>query len=360
MLTECANGAGVPSLPQETKATCQQCAMCSPTAPEGSPEFFHPHVKCCSYEPALPNFLVGRILRDSAPEWQFGRETVAQRMARGLGVTPWGLETPRRYGVLYGGGHGVFGRSPELRCSHYKLDDDSCGIWPHRNGVCATWFCKHERGAKGLRFWRALSALITEVEWSLGLWCVQQLDPSIAELERITSRAPAALTPGDLGGPPDDRAHGLAWGKWAGQEVEFYVEAASLVDGLGWSEIDQICGVRTRVLAGLVRDANDALSAADVPERLVMGHIRITGAREGAFVVQGYSSSDPVRLPEILMRALPHFDGRTTNETLEEIRTESGVSLSSGLLRKLIDFELLKDAADEARDVSPPSAPPSG
>ena len=321
--------------------------MCSPAAPQGSADFFHPHVKCCSYEPALPNFLVGRIVRDSAPEWQFGRDTVAQRIVRGHGVRPWGLHAARRHGVLYGSGHRLFGRSPDLRCSHYHAETDSCGIWPHRNGVCATWFCKHERGATGLRFWSALSALVTEVEWSLGVWCVEQLGGSPAELERMTRRTADELTPSDLGAPLDDRAYRLAWGPWAGREAEFYTRAAALVDPLDWPAIERISGVRARVHATLVREASRALETDQVPERSAMRPLRIMRAGQGTFTVESYSGYDPVAMPEVLMRALRYFDGRLTAETLDEIRQQLGTTLTPALVRKLLDFELIAGVPDE-------------
>ena len=55
-------------IPAETNATCHDCAM-SPPAEEapGSTFLFKPASKCCTYWPALPNFLVGRILADEDP-----------------------------------------------------------------------------------------------------------------------------------------------------------------------------------------------------------------------------------------------------------------------------------------------------
>jgi hypothetical protein len=50
-------------IPAETDATCQDCAMCPPPGKRpATGVFFSPDVKCCSYMPTLPNFLVGRML----------------------------------------------------------------------------------------------------------------------------------------------------------------------------------------------------------------------------------------------------------------------------------------------------------
>ncbi|HVQ37685.1 MAG TPA: hypothetical protein VMS31_09130, partial [Pyrinomonadaceae bacterium] len=53
-------------IPSETKATCDDCAMAAAPGTQPSPtaRFFDPVLKCCTYMPTLPNFLVGRILSD--------------------------------------------------------------------------------------------------------------------------------------------------------------------------------------------------------------------------------------------------------------------------------------------------------
>ena len=57
-------------IPRESRASCDNCAMCAvggagqQSAPR--PYFFDPLVKCCSYVPDLPNFLVGGIFASVA------------------------------------------------------------------------------------------------------------------------------------------------------------------------------------------------------------------------------------------------------------------------------------------------------
>ena len=41
-----------------------------------------------------------------------------------------------------------------------------------RNAVCSTWFCKHERGAVGQRFWHAVRDLLIAVEERVALRCL--------------------------------------------------------------------------------------------------------------------------------------------------------------------------------------------
>src|SRR4051812_31514765 len=67
---------------RESRATCSDCAMCSKG---GSPApgvlSFRPDTKCCTYEPTLPNFLVGAILADTSPEMAEGRRRIRAHIA---------------------------------------------------------------------------------------------------------------------------------------------------------------------------------------------------------------------------------------------------------------------------------------
>lgn len=315
--------------------------MCSPAAPQGSAEYFHPDVKCCSFEPSLPNFIVGRILRDDDAAGEPGRRSVRERIDRRAGVGPWGLAMPRKYARLYGGGADLFGRSPELRCSHYGLADGRCTIWPYRNGVCATWYCKHERGEVGAAYWRALRDLLTEIEWSLGTWCAYELRAPLDQLAALASRDAGAMTPADLGGPRDARSVDT-WGEWAGREAEFYARAAALVDGVTWPDIERIGGVRLAVRTAILRQAQEKLVATGIPARLTLGTFRITGSADGMYVIE--AARERLRMPDALLRALMHVDGRATSAITDEIQADEGVRLSQGLLQKLLDFGLIRSS----------------
>src|SRR5687767_5199250 len=66
------------AIPPETVATCHDCAMLPRAGEEVVPgeDRFSPRVKCCTFQPSLPNFLVGRILSDEDPAMAAGRATV--------------------------------------------------------------------------------------------------------------------------------------------------------------------------------------------------------------------------------------------------------------------------------------------
>ena len=160
------------AIPREERASCNNCAMQpgpKPAYMASKQRFFDPVIKCCTYLPTLYNFLVGRILADTAPDAAQGRATVERRIADGVGVTPLGrMQTPA-FGVLYKQSRMSFGKSQTLKCPHYISESGHCGVWRHRESTCATWFCKHVRGGVAYDFWRddGLHGLLQAVEIDL-------------------------------------------------------------------------------------------------------------------------------------------------------------------------------------------------
>jgi hypothetical protein len=62
--------------------------------------FFNAETKCCTYLPALYNFLVGSILTDKDPAFAVGRASVEARLDAQVEVTPLGLGMSRPFRVL--------------------------------------------------------------------------------------------------------------------------------------------------------------------------------------------------------------------------------------------------------------------
>src|SRR5690606_27951837 len=115
-----------------------------------------------------------------------------------------------------------FGRDPDLHCPYYLQEAGGlCGVWRHRNGICATWYCKHDRGARGQRFWQALEVLLTVIERELGHWCAVTI---------LDHHTPAT-------GPRES-----AWDHWLGREADYFRHAAALVEPLTWPEVQAIVG----------------------------------------------------------------------------------------------------------------------
>lgn len=337
-------------LPDEPEATCNACAMLPPADAVPGAHYFHPATKCCTYVPALANFLVGGVLAGDESE---GRISVEARLDSGVGVLPLGLAQPPTFAVLYSQtGVESFGRSPSIRCPHYLPATGACGIWQHRPSVCSTWFCKHARGASGRHFWMALHRLLSDLEPRLARWCVLELDPGAEAVAHLM----ALGGPGSEARPPalDDlaaaRVPPAVWGRWRGREREFYRECASLVAALSWAEAATIGGIDTRAFAVAARHVFAAQAATELPSRLRVGPFTVLSMSASGCWVSGYSGFDPLDVPRALLDALPAFDGRPTAAALAGIESVHRLRLEPALVRRLVDFEILKP-------VEPPAQP---
>ncbi len=314
-------------VPEEPESTCRDCAM---LGEEGGGFTFRPDTKCCTYLPSLSNFLVGAILADPSTDDTTlrGRRSVEERIARGDEATPLGLDVRADYRSRFDGDRFEnFGRRPELRCPHYLADTGACGIWRHRNGVCATWYCKHVRGATGRSFWASLQALLSAVETDLAFWCLGEL----------------GLDPDSLRGLllPGARVEAReAWGSWRGREGEFYRRTTALVAPLGWDEVLARTGPRVHLLVGVVRSARARLATREVPPVLVPGRFQVAASSEGACRVIAYSPYDPVEIPLPLLESLAAFDGRPTGEVVAELAGR--IELDAETLSTLVDFGILE------------------
>ena len=89
-------------IPRETRATCNDCAMCAPDGHQdgAEKEYFDPAIKCCTYVPEIHNFLAGGVLSDDDPSAQPGRATVEKRIRTGVAVTPLGLKQPAVFSLF--------------------------------------------------------------------------------------------------------------------------------------------------------------------------------------------------------------------------------------------------------------------
>jgi hypothetical protein len=324
----------------ETRATCARCAMCDHgAASEGQPQletgFFQPDVKCCSYHPTLPNYLVGAILRDATPSQREGGERVRAKIAARVGVTPGWLAAPRKYLVLYEAAReSSFGRSEALLCPYYVRDGGSCSVWPYRESICATFFCKHVSGASGHAFWKALRRYLSHVEAALSRYAVASLGNGAIEPDLPRTK----LSREDLeGNAPADADYASYWGGWLGREEEFYVECARLVESLAQSEYTRVVDdAGGRELLVTATSLYDALTAPQLATRLVRNPSLRAVPAPGGVGVTTYSRYDPLFLTQDLYDALGEFTAEeTTAAVLERLRREHDLDLPEPLLLEM-------------------------
>ena len=338
------------AIPNETDATCNNCAMLpDENAATDSNHFFNPQTKCCTYLPELHNFLVGRILADKDPAFAKGLESVEARLKAGIGVTPLSMGTTAMYSLIYHNTADLFGRAGNMRCPHY-IDEEGgrCGVWKHRESVCVTWFCKHARGGTSKNFWMKMLNLLTYIERSIAFWCVTQLDVGTDALSillvNFKNSETAKPSAAEVEGKADEKFYRAKWGKWFGREAEFYKECALLVNDLKWRDIESICGPELKVHTKLLQDAYQRLVTNEIPQRLKVGSFQLGSMEQNAFSVMTYSGYDTLRLSKPIIGILPYFDGRPVDEVLDEIVEKEQVRVSKDLMRKLIDFGMLVEA----------------
>jgi hypothetical protein len=333
-------------LPNETRATCDDCAMCNHVAPEASS--FNPETKCCTYLPMLASFLVGQVLADTDPALETGRASVQARIDSGIAVTPLGLGVPTSWTLLYNhGGARAFGESVAMRCPHYIEEGGRCGVWRHRNSVCATWFCKHVRGEVGFTFWASVRELLSTLERELARWCIAELGIGAAAI----APDPSAIGAAELDGRMDPAAaaaswgpaysRGGEWGPWNGRATEFYLACAELVSRLDFAAVEALCGPELRLRIEVVRANWAKLMTQEPPARLRLSQLVLLRTTRTTQRVNGYSTLDPVEMPRAVFDALHHFDGRPVDEVRSAIVADGGPRLSKGLVRKLSDFGVL-------------------
>lgn len=308
-------------LPRERRATCDDCVMCGPDVVGGRP--FNDTSRCCTYVPRLPNFMMGRILDDDRLE--VGRQTVLARLTEGEGVSPLGIEVDDADQAAYDAivDADMFGRASDLRCPHH-LPDGRCGVWRHRNGVCATWFCRHEKGARGQAFWEAVQLMLTELERLIGYYCARKVrwPDGVADVFAA-----------------DKQLFACDWGDYAGRPADFYRACAAEFARLDWPTIRRIGDGRFDRLCEAVETTYDALRA--LPTRLMAGDgLELYPEGDGYTQVLAYSATDPIRVPDAVLERLRAFDGRRVLPVVAELRAQ-GVAIDLDLVGQLAAFEVL-------------------
>lgn len=346
---ECMLGAGIPA---ETDATCHDCAMCAKEGDDPSEQrFYNPETQCCTFFPAMPNYLVGGVLLDRALRYSPLRSMVKGEGSVPAIVSPLGVFPSDHYRALYTNNTGAFGQDADMRCPYHvsatKDHGPMCGVWRHRQSTCATWFCKYVRGATGHAFWSRLHVLLGRAEESLRWWCAMELDVGDAAMDFMThARVGAPASDGQTRNKRLDRDLGprefaLMWGKWAKRKTRFYQEAARLVQALSWDDVLAICGPDVAVQTRLVQAAYARLIDKGLPQRLTVGDFRVVALDAvKATLICGVPPS-PMEIPRVLLDLMPYFDGRPVPRVLEAIQQDHGITVQEGLVRKLMDNGIL-------------------
>jgi hypothetical protein len=304
--------------PSETHADCNNCPMVK--GKFGTWDFRH-DTRCCTAQPSLANFLVGRALRRGG----ISREKVLARLEDLDGVTAWGVDAPAAIDQRYTDEAAFsFGRDHSLRCPYWIGEPNTCGIWHDRSSTCRTWYCKHEDGLAGAVAWSRMQAALFELESRLALWAIGE------------------------GDPPEDEGTPATWALW-------FEQSAALVDAIDPADIkalDTATLHRVRKeLSGFV-DVRRVRRGKPLADVLVPAVTEMANQPDGTVLLTGYSSFDAVRAPIAVFELLARLDGRRTwRQALDATRASLAASgepvdwLDEQLIRELHRVEALRDPA---------------
>ncbi len=333
-------------MPRERIATCLDCAMCARTREEHQTMLgaYNPDTKCCTYFPNVPNYLVGRAIDVDTPGARVMLGFVESGTTSEANVTMCGVAATGKRSALYdlAGQGGGFGRDPDLLCPYAIARDTQegplCGIWAHRNSVCSTYFCKHVNGGSGRHLWTAIRNLFRHIEASLSWWAIAQLIPEMGTL--------MLRPPGQQEERVDSVLSPTAWTRWPGTRADFYRACSEKVEALSWEEVVAVVGFKAALYVEEVHANYDHVYGETFPDPLRPTTYTTIQAGHERTTIQGGGSggNEHVEVPSILLRLLPYFDGRSTQEVLSDIKAREQVGLDVALVRKLYDFGILERA----------------
>jgi len=325
-------------IPTERFATCDDCAMaCNP--PPGQ-EAYHPNRKCCTFHPVLPNYLIGALLADQRPEWEEGRHRIRAMIQRRIGITPFGLFPSRKHDHLVKAGVG-FGQSRALLCPFYREAGGQCTIWPFREAVCATYFCKTVTGAAGKDFWHEVKMYLIFVQDCLAGYALHELEMPIMERSKYQNQPLTAADLDDL--PPDDATYRHQWADWVGREESFYRTCHRLVTALDRKGYQSLTGMPQKILfENIRRRYAEMMALPEVPA--VAMDLEVT---EENVTVPLASANIAISLPK---RLLAFFDGQTSLDAALGHAAKEGFDIDADLLRVLFHNGVLAEHRTQAEE----------
>jgi Fe-S-cluster containining protein len=314
-------------IPQETEATCASCAMCLKPGEdkiEGL-NYYRDGLKCCTYHPDIPNYLVGAILADKRPELAEGQRRIKAKIQALEGVLPQGISRTEVYRERFENKlYEDFGNDLKLLCPYLK--DGDCTIWPWREAICSTYFCRFVAGKDGELLWLAVRKYLIAAERILIDYCTRDLALTGPEINPYfeTQRPPAEVA-------------AEVWGEHIDQIEQFYIqcwEAIQTLDARGYRSIAEPQTFLAKIeLETAVNRVNNPV----LPELLEM-NTELKAWQEGDNA-QLLTREGVVELPMKAIESLQLFDGKRDTATVTSLST---VKLPQDLLIKLWRLDILK------------------
>jgi len=248
----------------EAKATCDSCIMAKPK--NRGEIFYEPDLKCCTYYPFLPNYVVGAILSGEDTSKTLAAPSALQSIRDKIETRqyslPLGLVAPPSYQVPFNHrGKNEFGRREDWLCPYFNHQDQNCGIWRYRGAVCTSFYCKSSYGQKGIQFWDQISNYLTYVEMALMEESLVMLDFSprqISDLLGYLNRQEATKLEMKSAVMPEKKARKL-WNGYFDDQEGFFKKSFQIVAELDRKAFKELLGETGQQLEGRLRKAFDKI-----------------------------------------------------------------------------------------------------
>lgn len=214
----------------ETKATCQQCIQ--------SPKKYKEDLKCCTFWPFIPNYVVGQILLSKEAKYQEAQQVILNHIQKRHWNLPIGLVAPGDYQMSFKKNKKkVFGQDSDFLCPYYSKKNNNCGLWLYRGSVCTSFFCESSYGKSGHEFWHLFENYFSYLEMGLSQEVLVYKDFSprdvTDQLDFLMVQEKIKFSAG---------RYKKIWKHFHGQEKDFYIQAARFVDEMPTSQVKEILG----------------------------------------------------------------------------------------------------------------------
>ncbi|HLL54054.1 MAG TPA: hypothetical protein VK447_10930 [Myxococcaceae bacterium] len=106
----------------------------------------------------------------------------------------------------------------------------------------------------------------------------------------------------------------------------------------------RIGGMELRLGARMAREAYDRLMNPTLPEKLAVANFWVVRRGPEVSHLFGYSPTDLLELPSVLVLLLGRLHGRAVAEVPGFLERESGLAMPPDIVRQLLDFGVVTPA----------------
>lgn len=227
---------------KETRADCSNCNQARGVAP-----IYKESLKCCTFFPFLPNFLVGAVLGSNLPGRakieaalkEEGKE-IAEANFLPLGLMP-SLTYQKRFHSKQPDG---YGNDESLLCPHFLKATGGCAIWSARPSPCRSFFCESSYGISGIEFWAKFEKFVSALEVALAQEALLTLGFDEEEIQRSLKFLPNYASPNPHGYQGERLKLEIekSWLEFGKDRVAFYLRCHQAIAELTPESVQEILG----------------------------------------------------------------------------------------------------------------------